>query len=56
MLIALFPANVYAALNGVQFQGRPATALWLRTPLQLIWIAALWWSTIRKPAPEPVPA
>jgi uncharacterized membrane protein len=56
MLIALFPANVYAALSGVTFQGRPATVLWLRTPLQLIWIAALWWSTIRRPAPEPATA
>ena len=46
MLVALFPANAYAALNGVTLRGRPATALWLRTPLQLFWIAALWWSSI----------
>lgn len=56
MLIALFPANIYAALNGVTFQGRPATELWLRTPLQIVWIAALWWSTIRRSAPEPAVA
>jgi uncharacterized membrane protein len=53
MLIALFPANVYAALNGVTLRGQPATALWLRTPMQIIWIAALWWSTIRRLAPRP---
>jgi uncharacterized membrane protein len=47
MLIALFPANVYAALNGVTLRGQPPTALWLRTPMQILWIAALWWSTIR---------
>src|SRR5262245_59648849 len=47
MLIALFPANVYAALSGVTLRGQPATALWLRTPMQILWIAALWWSTIR---------
>jgi uncharacterized membrane protein len=51
LLIALFPANVYAALNGVTLRGQPATALWLRTPMQIIWIAALWWSTIRTLAP-----
>jgi uncharacterized membrane protein len=47
LLAALFPANVYAAMSGVMFQGRPATALWLRTPMQLTWIAALWWSSTR---------
>lgn len=47
LLIALFPANVYAAMSGLTFRGRPASALWWRTPLQLLWIAALWWTTIR---------
>ena len=46
MLVAMFPANVYAALKGVTLRGRPATALWLRTPLQAFWIAALWWSSV----------
>jgi uncharacterized membrane protein len=46
MLVAMFPANVYAALKGVALRGRPATALWLRTPLQAFWIAALWWSSV----------
>ena len=26
--------------------GRPATNLWVRTPIQLFWIATLWWSTL----------
>jgi uncharacterized membrane protein len=56
LLIALFPANVYAALNGVTLRGQPATAIWLRTPMQIIWIAALWWSTIRTLAPSPARA
>jgi uncharacterized membrane protein len=47
MLIALFPANVYAAMKGVMIGGRPATPLWLRTPMQLFWIWALWWSAVR---------
>jgi uncharacterized membrane protein len=46
LLVAMFPANVYAALAGVTLGGAPATNLLLRTPLQLFWIAALWWSTI----------
>ena len=52
-LIAFFPANVYAALSGVTLRGQPATALWLRTLMQIIWIAALWWSTIPGPVARP---
>ena len=47
LLVALFPANVYAALAGVTLGGAAATPLWIRTPLQLVWIALLWWSTLR---------
>jgi hypothetical protein len=52
----LLPSNIYAALNGVTLRGQPATALWLRTPMQIIWIAALLWSTIRTLAPHPARA
>ena len=41
MLVGLFPANVYAAMTGVTLGGSPATSLWIRTPLQLFWIALL---------------
>lgn len=47
LLIALFPANVYAAKAGVTLGGNPASALWYRVPLQIFWVAVLWWSTIR---------
>lgn len=47
-LIAVFPANVHAALNEVQFGGRPATALWLRAPMQLLFIGLLWWGAVRQ--------
>ncbi len=47
LLIALFPANVYAALKSVHLGGRTATPLWFRTPLQIFWIAVLWWATLR---------
>jgi uncharacterized membrane protein len=48
LLLAIFPANVYAAVSGTLVRGQPATSLWLRTPLQVFWMAALWWSTIRR--------
>jgi uncharacterized membrane protein len=51
LLLALFPANVYAAVEGLTLGGAPATALWLRTPLQLFWMATLWWSTVGRPTP-----
>jgi uncharacterized membrane protein len=41
MLVALFPANIYAAMRGVTLAGAAATPLWLRTPLQILWIAML---------------
>ena len=43
LLVALFPANVYAARAGVMLGGRPATPLRWRLPLQLLWIALLLW-------------
>ena len=41
LLVALFPANIRAAREGLTIGGRPATALPLRTLLQLVFIAAL---------------
>lgn len=45
MLVGLFVANVNAALKGVTLRGKPATSLWLRTPMQIFFIALLLWST-----------
>ncbi len=50
LLIALLPANIYAALNGVILRGNPAYPLWWRVPLQLFWIGMLWWSTVKNRA------
>jgi hypothetical protein len=44
LLIALFPANVYAAQAGVMVAGQPASPLIWRLPLQLFWMWSLWWS------------
>ena len=41
----MFIANVNAAVKGMTLRGKPVTALWLRTPMQILFIALLWWST-----------
>lgn len=48
LLIAVFPANIYAALNGIVTPGAPANNiyLWLRLPLQIVFIAWVWWATV----------
>jgi uncharacterized membrane protein len=43
--IAVLPANIHAARAGVTLRGRPATPLWLRVPVQLLFIVLTWWST-----------
>jgi uncharacterized membrane protein len=42
--ILVFPANVKAARSEVTLGGRAATPLWLRAPMQLLFIALTWWS------------
>ena len=42
LLLAMFPANVHAARQGLTITGRRATPLLWRLPLQLFWIVALW--------------
>jgi uncharacterized membrane protein len=41
--IAIFPANFRAARSGVTLRGKPATALWLRVPMQFLFIFLAWW-------------
>ena len=41
LLIAIFPANIRAAREGLTIGGRPTTALPLRTLLQLVFLAAV---------------
>src|SRR5262245_1474439 len=50
LLVAMFPANVHAAREGLMIAGRRATPLLWRVPMQLFWIAALWW--VRSPTPS----
>ena len=43
LLVAMFPANINAARGGLVIAGRRAMPLVWRVPLQLFWIASLWW-------------
>jgi uncharacterized membrane protein len=51
MLLALFPANMQAARQGLTIAGRLATPLWLRVPMQALFIALLWWAGLRSGRP-----
>ena len=44
LLVAMFPANIYAARSEHTIGGRPHTPLILRLPMQVIWIGLLIWS------------
>jgi uncharacterized membrane protein len=50
LLVAQFPANVNAALNGIPLGGEAPTPLWLRTPMQLLFIGMVWWTSIHRPS------
>ncbi len=45
LLVAVFPANVYMALNPQRFAPIPQWALWMRLPLQAVLIAWADWCT-----------
>lgn len=42
LLLAMLPANISAARRGVRLRGRAATPLWLRVPMQVLFIAWAW--------------
>ena len=45
LLLAIFPANIYVAINNVQLGGfmNYAVYQWLRLPMQLVLIFWVWW-------------
>ena len=45
LMAAMFPANVNAALKGVPMRGRPPTPLWLRVPMQVLFVALALWAS-----------
>lgn len=42
--LAVLPATIHAARAGVTLRGKPATNLWLRIPMQILFIAIAFWS------------
>jgi uncharacterized membrane protein len=42
--LAVLPANIHAARAGVTLRGKPTTRLWLRIPMQVLFIAVAFWS------------
>jgi uncharacterized membrane protein len=42
LLVLMLPANVSAARRGTSLRGRPPTPLWLRIPMQALFIAWTW--------------
>jgi len=37
--LAVLPANIHAARAGISLRGKPATKLWLRIPMQALFVA-----------------
>lgn len=48
LLIAVFPANIYMAMNQQLFSEFSSNALLLRLPLQFVLIALVFWTTRKK--------
>jgi uncharacterized membrane protein len=46
LLSAMLPANISAALRDIPLRGRPATPLWLRVPIQIIFVGMTLWVTL----------
>ncbi len=51
LLLAVFPANIYAAIAHVQLPGPPIapSLLWLRLPFQAVFIAWVYFTTLSTP-------
>jgi uncharacterized membrane protein len=46
LFVAMLPANINAARHAVTLRGRAATSLWLRIPMQVIFIAVALWGAL----------
>lgn len=47
-LVAVYPANVYMALNPDEFSSLPQWGLWARLPLQFLFIYWVWLATLHE--------
>jgi uncharacterized membrane protein len=43
LMAAMLPANVSAACRGIELRGRRATPLWIRIPMQILFVAWGWY-------------
>jgi uncharacterized membrane protein len=46
LFIAMLPANINGAVRGLSLRGRPVTPLWLRVPMQLVFIGVALWAAL----------
>jgi uncharacterized membrane protein len=44
LFVVMLPANIYAAVSDIPFNGAPATPLWARIPEQALYIGAALWA------------
>ncbi len=49
LLVAIFPANLHMAFDGVQIPGYhiASWAAWARLPLQAVFVAWVWWAAVK---------
>ena len=47
LLMVMFSANVNAVVNDIPLGGDTPIPLWIRTPMQLLYIGMIWWAAIR---------
>ncbi len=47
LLVVMFTANVNAVVNGIPLGGDAPIPLWLRAPMQLLYIGMTWWVATR---------
>jgi uncharacterized membrane protein len=53
LLVAVFPANLYVALQGrMPGLNLSPTTLWLRLPFQAVFIAWVWWVAVKRDPPR----
>src|SRR5215510_6919612 len=43
LMLAMLPANISAARRGIELRGRRATPLWIRVPMQILFIIWAWY-------------
>ena len=54
LLVALFPANVNAIINGIALGGNAPTPLWVRAPMQILYAGMVWWTSVKEVPEEEV--